>query len=186
MRVACPECSKLVSEKATSCPGCGYEFTSESMAELIKEEKDAKRGFRKGCVIAITVFAALILVIYVVGALVPDSQTNSRRYSGSNNRVESSNESQKWFQGGTLHNASISEWKRASRRNKLATAADWLSSTLWDGHLNTLADFDRLRVKAQMLVNGIDEAVAVDGELPFTAREVGALLVTMSNDLGPY
>lgn len=30
-----------------------------------------------------------------------------------------------WYAGGTLHSATIAEWRAADQRNKLATAADW-------------------------------------------------------------
>lgn len=30
-----------------------------------------------------------------------------------------------WYAGGTLHSASLTEWRSADHRNKLATSADW-------------------------------------------------------------
>ncbi len=30
-----------------------------------------------------------------------------------------------WYVGGTLHSATLAEWRNADQRNKLATAADW-------------------------------------------------------------
>lgn len=30
-----------------------------------------------------------------------------------------------WYVGGTLHSATVAEWRTADQRNKLATAADW-------------------------------------------------------------
>ena len=32
---------------------------------------------------------------------------------------------QEWYEGGTLHDASVNEWLGANERNRLATAADW-------------------------------------------------------------
>lgn len=32
---------------------------------------------------------------------------------------------QPWYAGGTLHSATLTEWRNADHRNKLATAADW-------------------------------------------------------------
>ncbi|MBA7637613.1 hypothetical protein ES703_45259 [subsurface metagenome] len=90
-----------------------------------------------------------------------------------------------WVQGGNLHKATIAEWKNASYQNKLATAADWLAATKWKGHLTSPDDFDRLKSKAQMLANGVDKVTA---ELPgeyCQAHKIAALLLTMSNDLGP-
>lgn len=31
-----------------------------------------------------------------------------------------------WYEGGTLHDATVVEWRAASARNRLATAADWV------------------------------------------------------------
>lgn len=36
---------------------------------------------------------------------------------------------QNWYEGGTLHEALMDEWSRASAQNKLATAADWVVKT---------------------------------------------------------
>ena len=30
-----------------------------------------------------------------------------------------------WYVGGTLHNATIAEWRMADSRNKIATVSDW-------------------------------------------------------------
>ena len=30
-----------------------------------------------------------------------------------------------WYSGGTLHRATVAEWRRATYANKLATSADW-------------------------------------------------------------
>ncbi len=32
----------------------------------------------------------------------------------------------RWFDGGTLHDATVAEWREAEERNQLATAADWV------------------------------------------------------------
>ena len=33
-----------------------------------------------------------------------------------------------WYQGGTLHNSKISEWKNATEENKLATCGDFMAT----------------------------------------------------------
>lgn len=35
--------------------------------------------------------------------------------------------SKEWYEGGTLHNATMAEWSKASAENKLATCGDWVS-----------------------------------------------------------
>jgi len=95
----------------------------------------------------------------------------------------------RWTQGGNLHDATIAEWKAATNQNKRATAGAWLSATAWKGYLESPDDFDRLRVKAQMLVNAVDDVVS---EIPVESEMAGekvtaisAGLITMSNDIGP-
>ncbi|UYY86945.1 hypothetical protein [Alcaligenes sp. SMD-FA] len=36
---------------------------------------------------------------------------------------------QQWYEGGTLHDATLLEWKQATPENKLATIADMVSAT---------------------------------------------------------
>ncbi|GAI01876.1 unnamed protein product [marine sediment metagenome] len=97
----------------------------------------------------------------------------------------SSRPTKQWFQGGNLHNATVAKWKIATNQNKLATASDWLAATNWKGHLNTPADFDRLKVKAQMLVGAIEETAKAEGSDALKVNEIGAIIMTMANDLGP-
>ena len=98
---------------------------------------------------------------------------------------KTSNLSTHWYSGGNLHNATVAEWRDASYSNKLATAGDWLASTKWKGHLITPADFDRLKQKAIMLVNAVNEASTPDKKGIIKANEIAAAIITMSNDLGP-
>ncbi len=108
-----------------------------------------------------------------------------REVRGRTFQAKSQPRSLKWLQGGNLHRATLAEWQNASYRNKLATASDWLAGTRWEGHLNSLDDFDRLKVKAQMLVEGVDRVVAGWGPGEERVTVIAAGLVTMSNDLGP-
>ena len=89
----------------------------------------------------------------------------------------------KWFTGGNLHNATMRQWAMSSYNNQLATAADWLARSKWKGALKTPGDFDRLRVKANMLVKAVTNA---GQDVPTKkAVEIAAAIVTLSNDLGP-
>ena len=53
-----------------------------------------------------------------------------------------------WYSGGTLHRATVGEWRSASYRDKLATAADWAlahdrvkSEVMGSGSMQTLKPF---------------------------------------------
>jgi len=93
---------------------------------------------------------------------------------------------QHWFEGGTLHESTAAQWKMATPENKLATAADWLAATKWEGHLNSPSDFDRFKVKSQKLVNGVDKAIlGVEEVDSLRIKEIAASIIVLSNDLGP-
>lgn len=91
-----------------------------------------------------------------------------------------------WHSGGTLHNATVSEWRSATHRNKLATASDWLAATTWKGRLNTPGDIARFKIKSQILTDAVDE-VAEDAATVglLKVKEIAAFIVTAANDLGP-
>lgn len=124
------------------------------------------------------------LILFVILAF--GSVDNSGE-SGDSTRITRprGSSSTQWFQGGNLHKATVAEWKNASYQNKLATAADWLASTKWKGHLMSPDDFDRLKLKAQMLVNAVDEVVTVEHTDSLQVTEIAGAIITMSNDLGP-
>lgn len=101
-------------------------------------------------------------------------------------RSGASNPAAEWCRGGTLHRATVREWKSATSSNKLATAADWLAATKWEGHLNTPDDFRRMRTRALTLVTAVDESVrGSDVWSDSNVAEISAALLTLSDDLGP-
>lgn len=64
-----------------------------------------------------------------------------------------------WYEGGSLHEATIAQWKRASQQNKLATCADWLAALWMRGNLNlNVSSINDMRTYANALVEYIDEA----------------------------
>ena len=66
-----------------------------------------------------------------------------------------------WYEGGTLHEATIAQWKRASYQNKLATCGDWLSALYMRGNLNvSISGMDDLKRCAVAVVDYIDKASA--------------------------
>ena len=129
--------------------------------------------------------AISLLALTCLLALAVGSTDGGGEKSGTSS---SSSSSKKWYQGGNLHNATYAQWKGATYQNKLATAADWLAAIKWKGHLNSKDDFDKLKVKAHMLVEAVDGSINVDdaGSLDsMNITEVAAIIITVSNDLGP-
>ncbi|WP_395066579.1 hypothetical protein [Flavobacterium sp.] len=58
----------------------------------------------------------------------------------------------KWYSGGNLHQAKISEWKVATEENKLATCADFVANIKKD------LPMSELKIKSIEMKNCIDEA----------------------------
>lgn len=74
-----------------------------------------------------------------------------------------------WYSGGTLHGASALEWQQASDANKLATAADFVSTMHQGGHLKAgisrqISGVNSLRPLAQELVNQLNDAFEPDSD----------------------
>lgn len=90
-----------------------------------------------------------------------------------------------WFSGGNLHKSTIAQWKKATYRNKLATASDWLAGTKWKGHLNSSEDFDKLKIKAHMLVKAVNKTIKGKKTDSLMVSEMAAMFITLTNDLDP-
>lgn len=90
-----------------------------------------------------------------------------------------------WFEGGNLHNATIAEWRKATPENRLATASDWLAATKWKGMLTSKAAFDALKIKSQILADGVTKVGQADKAGTMKAMEIAGILIQTSNNLGP-
>lgn len=64
-----------------------------------------------------------------------------------------------WYEGGTLHRASLAEWKSAPASNRLATSGDWAAHILGEDQVRQIG-MDGLRVRAQQMSNCVTEAAA--------------------------
>jgi hypothetical protein len=62
-----------------------------------------------------------------------------------------------WYQGGTLHKATITEWKVATQENRLATSADMIAATL-KSEGTQLSNINELFPLASALERCISEA----------------------------
>ena len=64
-----------------------------------------------------------------------------------------------WYAGGTLHKATVAEWKEATDANKLATCVDFIVGLHQKGNLNlTITTIESIRPYANQLVIVIDAA----------------------------
>ena len=63
-------------------------------------------------------FSILAIVMFAIFAIASTSSDNQ----------SSSTSAEKWYVGGTLHKATVEEWKSATEKNKLATCADFAAN----------------------------------------------------------
>jgi hypothetical protein len=183
----CKHCGSEIKEDAKFCPTCGKPVQEEPVLN-IDPQKDQnpqqqdsqlqKKKNNKGC---ITVISILFLIAVIVALTAQDCSGGS----STKKTQTASDTNSRWFSGGNLHNATIAEWKSATHRNKLATCGDWLASTKWKGSLNSPADFEKLKVKAEMLLKAVDKTVEGETVEEMKVAEVAAAIITMSNDLSP-
>jgi predicted Zn finger-like uncharacterized protein len=81
----------------------------------------------------------------------------------------------KWYEGGTLHRATVSQWKRSAYSNKLATAADWAANLpRIKAEVTRSGNIETLRPFASNLVVCVDEAAAGEGYGSMSVAELAA------------
>ncbi len=91
------------------------------------------------------------------------SLPSSSSKSSSGSTSSSSNSNTSWFNGGTLHNSKINEWRMASFSNRLATAADFIAATQKVDYGN-LAEFRRMAADLESCISKSAEGGAADDE----------------------
>ena len=86
----------------------------------------------------------LIFILLVLLTSCGGNTTNTTEKTNANN--------ERWYEGGTLHKAKISEWKAATEENKLATCADFMAT------VDNTVSMEVLKKRAMELMKCIDEA----------------------------
>ena len=71
-------------------------------------------------------------------------------------KLYSKNKIRNWYDGATLHKSSVSNWRTATYRDKLATCGDWMAV------VDNKISMEELKDRAEKLLICIDEAVAMD------------------------
>lgn len=89
-----------------------------------------------------------LIFLSLIGLLLLSScgSSNSNKPQTNQTTIE------KWYEGGTLHKAKISDWKSATNKNKLSTCADFMAT------VDNSVSMDVLKQRAQALVTCIDES----------------------------
>ena len=90
----------------------------------------------------------------------------------------------KWWQGGTLHDATVKEWQQATTENKLATCADWIAKAHHDKRLtNEIArridkgGMPALKLLAESLMSDLNEAVKENDNGSMDNNKIGDLVI---------
>jgi hypothetical protein len=128
---------------------------------------------------AIFLFSCMLsTLIPAIGRATSDSKGSNRstqKISNVSNRVPNT-QPKKWYEGGTLHKSTVTEWRRASVENKVATCGDFAAS------VDDSVSMELLKQRVLQLVLCIDEAVADVGvaeKLDLSTAEVAAMCVTL-------
>ena len=90
-----------------------------------------------------------IFILLTIGAVL--TMTSCRNGSSSSYN-KSTTVVDKWYEGGTLHKANISDWKTATEKNKLATCGDFMAT------VDNTVSMTELKRRATELKKCIDEA----------------------------
>lgn len=97
----------------------------------------------------------LILVCFLVAC--GGSTTTPTRRPAATRRpsVPNTQPTKAWYEGGTLHDATVAQWSAGSNANRLATASDWATvMTGWD-------TMEEARELAENLKACVDESAEV-------------------------
>lgn len=183
--MTCKNCGKEVIPTSVFCQHCGQKLdqTETDSSEKASSRGGSAVGTSKKASNSWLVILVLSLVLFGACSLLFNNSSSS---STSNSYSQSPAQYVKqWYEGGSLHSSTVAEWKTASYENKLATAADWLASSKWKGHLNTSSDFDNMKQKAEILVAAVDKAVSGNAPDSWKMNEITAAILVMSNDLDP-
>jgi hypothetical protein len=119
--------------------------------------------------VSLGVFGVLIIGLLGYCSLPkPPASTSSTVASGNVQQEQSKSQGRsKWYEGGTLHNASALEWQEANYDDKLATCADFISG-LWQNKKlkpalqSQIQSMEDIRTLAQKLVKEMDAAMKKD------------------------
>lgn len=100
--------------------------------------------------------AVLMIVAILVSCTSPALAKKGKRRTKSKNQPQKQEQSasRKWYEGGNLHDKTMSDWKEATQANKLATCGDIVTFAYKEGKLNfslSPKDIDNVKKYAQEL-----------------------------------
>lgn len=121
----CKYCQNQVASNANSCPKCGGR---NPYPIYFKEVLGGCLVLLGSVVVGLVVLGAILSQISPTGDESPPTPPRERSHQTRTDRRPTP-PANSWTLGGTLHNATLKEWREASYRNRLATAADFVAAT---------------------------------------------------------
>ena len=120
--IVCPECKKLMSDSAVSCPHCGYKPSPEKIAEIKKKNEQLNKELKSGCGLGCLIVIIIIIIVGLVNFFYPSSSPNNSAsqetvvnssWDGSVDQVKS------WLKGNLKDPDSLQfiEWSSVSKTN---------------------------------------------------------------------
>jgi len=155
--IKCNTCGKEISKNATICPHCGEPISISTNNKPKETIKNSKKSNLSGIVVVGGGFILLCLFFGLFGEFF--GLEKSLPHQGVTETKES-----KWYEGGNLHSANVSQWQRAKYSNKLATAGDWaLSRPHIAKIVKDSGTMNTGKFYAKELMKCVDEASAGEG-----------------------
>lgn len=116
-----------------------------------------------------------ILIPKIKSPVTTSSKHESAPIREPDSSKSSSSKQTSWYEGGTLHSATVGEWNNATSSNKLATAADWaLSRPNIKTKVTSNGNMDTLRPYASELAQCVESAARVNGSGSTSVTELVA------------
>lgn len=166
--IKCTTCGKEISKNATSCPHCGEPISISTNNKPKETIKDSKKS-NPSCIVVVG--GGFILFCLLLGLF---GEFFGLEKSPPNQGITETKDS-KWYQGGNLHSASVSQWQEAKYSNKLATAGDWaLSQPRIAKIVKNSGTMNTGKFYAKELMKCVDEASAGEGYGNINVSELAA------------
>lgn len=126
MTTYCSNCGNNVVETSSYCPNCGHYLKIKVYNNNTTNQKASEKLMLRNIVIGIIVFL-IIAVIFI-----PSRKSSNDKISTNKTNTVSNSVEKKWYEGGTLHKASMQVWKISTDENKLATCSDFIAQVRKD------------------------------------------------------